>query len=104
MKSLVHIALCVGLAAAGLAGCASAPKEIAASQSTLAIYPNKTSSQKSLNEIPPPAAPIAVAVYGFTDQTGKFQATDTGQSLSRAVTQGGGSILVKALQDVGDRR
>ena len=26
MKSLVHIALCVGLAAAGLAGCASAPK------------------------------------------------------------------------------
>ena len=29
---------------------------------------------------------------------------ETGQTLSRAVTQGGGSILVKALQDAGNRQ
>jgi curli production assembly/transport component CsgG len=98
------ILLAVLLATTGLTACASAPAKVTAATSTLAQYPTKTSLQRSLNEIPPPAAPIAVAVYGFTDQTGKFQASDVGQSLSRAVTQGGGSILVKALQDAGDRK
>lgn len=104
MKQRPAIILSVLLATLGLTACASAPKKVEAATSTLAVYPAKTTQQRSLNEIPPPAAPIAVAVYGFTDQTGKFQASDVGQSLSRAVTQGGGSILVKALQDAGDRR
>jgi curli production assembly/transport component CsgG len=47
---------------------------------------------------------VAVAVYGFTDQTGQFKPSEIGQTLSRAVTQGGGSILVKALQDAGNRQ
>ncbi len=90
-------------AALALAGCATGPAPHA-TRSTLALYPAKTLTQKSLNEIPPPRQPVAVAVYGFADQTGKFEKSDTGQTLSRAVTQGGGSILAKALQDAGDRK
>jgi curli production assembly/transport component CsgG len=72
--------------------------------SSLAVYPHKTQTQHELEMIPPPARPVAIAVYGFTDQTGQFKPSDQGQTLSRAVSQGGGSILVKALQDAGNRQ
>ena len=72
--------------------------------SSFAVIPKKTQTQRLLSEIPPPARPVAVAVYGFTDQTGQFKPSEVGQTLSRAVTQGGGSILVKALQDAGNRQ
>ena len=85
-----------------LGGCAIAPSH--APVTRLAYYPAKTTTQAALNDLPPPRQPLSVAVYGFTDQTGKFEKVDTGQTLSRAVTQGGTSILVKALQDAGDRK
>lgn len=69
-----------------------------------AIIPAKTTTQRMLNDIAPPPRPIAIAVYGFTDQTGQFKPSEVGQTLSRAVSQGGGSILVKALHDAGNRR
>ena len=69
-----------------------------------AFYPDKTQTQHLLEALPAPARQVAVAVYGFTDQTGMFKPSDTGQTLSRAVTQGGASILVKALQDAGQRQ
>jgi curli production assembly/transport component CsgG len=72
--------------------------------STHAVYPRKTETQIALEALPAPQRPIAIAVYGFTDQTGQFKPSETGQTLSRAVTQGGGSILVKALQDAGHRQ
>ena len=85
-----------------LTGCsASAPH---AAVSIAPIYPARTPTQIALNALPPPTRPLAVAVYGFTDQTGKFEKVDNGQTLSRAITQGGTSILVKALQDAGDRK
>jgi curli production assembly/transport component CsgG len=71
---------------------------------SLAHYPARTQTQVLLQELPPPQRPIAVAVYGFTDQTGQFRDVETGQTLSRAVSQGGGSILAKALQDAGNRQ
>src|SRR3546814_3021875 len=52
----------------------------------------------------PPERQVAIAVYGFTDQTGQFKPTEAGQTLSRAVTQGAGAMLVKALQDAGKRK
>lgn len=70
---------------------------------SFAFIPQVTQTQRLLAVIPPPQRPIAVAVYDFTDQTGQFKPTDSVQTLSRAVTQGGGSILVKALQDAGNR-
>ena len=69
-----------------------------------AYIPDKTQTQVLLGQLPAPTRPIAVAVYGFVDQTGQYKPNETGQTLSRAVTQGGGSILVKALQDAGNRQ
>ncbi len=62
-----------------------------------------TPTQTVLSQLPAPREKIAIAVYGFTDQTGQFKPTEAGQTLSRAVTQGATSILVKALQDAGNR-
>ncbi|ADP71293.1 Curli production assembly/transport component CsgG [Rhodomicrobium vannielii ATCC 17100] len=65
------------------------------------------STNSKLRELPPPKAPVAVAVYGYGDQTGQFKPVAEGanvQSLSRAVTQGATSILMKALQDAGNGR
>jgi curli production assembly/transport component CsgG len=53
---------------------------------------------------PPQGGPIAVAVYSFADKTGQRKSVPLIASLSSAVTQGGESYLIKALQDVGDQR
>ncbi|MGI9393896.1 MAG: CsgG/HfaB family protein [Boseongicola sp.] len=60
-----------------------------------------TRSTKALRELLPPQNKVAAAVYGFTDQTGQFKPADTVQQLSRAVTQGATSVLIKAMQDAG---
>lgn len=69
-----------------------------------AFYPERTQTQNLLGAIPAPTRPVAVAVYGFADQTGQFKPVENGQTLSRAVSQGGGAMLVKALQDAGNRQ
>lgn len=53
---------------------------------------------------PKPATgqPIVVAVYQFTDKTGQRKDSASIAKLSSAVTQGGESLLLKALADVGD--
>ncbi len=72
---------------------------------SLAFIPHQTQTQRMLSAIPPPERPVAVAVYDFSDQTGQFKQTDSSaQTLSRAVTQGASAILVKALQDAGNRK
>jgi curli production assembly/transport component CsgG len=53
---------------------------------------------------PPQGGPIAVAVYSFQDKTGQRKSIPLIASLSSAVTQGGESYLIKALQDAGDQR
>jgi curli production assembly/transport component CsgG len=54
--------------------------------------------------LPPQGGPIAVAVYSFHDKTGQRKSVPLIASLSSAVTQGGESYLIKALQDAGDQR
>lgn len=94
--------LLLGAAALALGGCASVerPYEIASGPARVGAL---TASQAELMALPPPAQRLTVAVYDFTDQTGQFRDGASGQSLSRAVSQGGTSILIKALQDAGDR-
>src|SRR3546814_20900234 len=75
-----------------------------AESTSLAYFPKKTQTQLLLNGLPPPERQVAIAVYGFTDQTGQFKPTEAGQTLSRAVTPGAGSMLVQALQDAGKRK
>ena len=60
-----------------------------------------TEVNQSLRDLPPPARKVVVAVYNYADQTGQFKPSETTQTLSKAVTQGSTSILIKALQDVG---
>lgn len=57
-----------------------------------------------LRRLPPPTARTVVSVYDIEDLTGQFKERENVQSLSRAVTQGGAAILIKALQDAGERR
>jgi curli production assembly/transport component CsgG len=99
-------ALCAASSLA-LAGCTTLGRDgrsTIPAMTSFAHIPERTQTQNMLAVIPPPQRPIAIAVYDFTDQTGQFKPTETGQTLSRAVTQGAGSILVKALQDAGNRQ
>ncbi|MGB7409030.1 MAG: CsgG/HfaB family protein [Pontixanthobacter sp.] len=66
-------------------------------------FPKASVSTDKLRALPPAGQKVAVAVYGFTDQTGQFKQTDGAQTLSRAVTQGATSILVKSLHEAGQR-
>ncbi|MAM28218.1 MAG: hypothetical protein CMC13_04280 [Flavobacteriaceae bacterium] len=56
---------------------------------------------KSLLDLPEAAQPVEVAVYNFSDQTGQYKAIENGSTFSTAVTQGGTTILIKALEDSG---
>lgn len=60
-----------------------------------------TTTHRALLDLPPPDGRVVVAVYGYTDQTGQYRFSDSVQTLSRAVTQGATSVLIKALQDAG---
>ena len=93
----------VALTALALGGCAvtDQPLEFISHAAEVGA---PTSSQRDLLVLPAPTARLAVAVYNFSDQTGQFRDGASSQSFSRAVSQGGTSILVKALQDAGNRR
>lgn len=58
-------------------------------------------SSKPLLDLPDVDVPVEVAVYNFSDQTGQYKAIETGSTFSTAVTQGGTTILIKALEDSG---
>lgn len=100
----IGAALAVSIAAIGLSACSDqrawwgTPSE---GFSPPVLNPI-TDTNKSLRELPPAKQKVAIAVYGFMDQTGQMKASDTLQTMSRAVTQGAASVLVKALQDAGN--
>lgn len=98
--SKIALACAIG---ALVVGCTTVP----ASSKFIAKEPvitKSTRTQHELQLLPPPSSAIAVAVYSFEDKTGQFKPTEAGQTLSRAVSQGGSEILVKALQDAGQRK
>jgi len=55
----------------------------------------------NLENLPPPARRVDVAVYQFPDFTGKNEPNDNFAEYSRAVTQGGAGLLVDALKRAG---
>lgn len=63
-----------------------------------------TTQNRALRALPAPSSRVNIAVYDYPDLTGQYKERDTVQSLSRAVTQGGSAMLIKALQDAGERR
>ncbi|HEY3813546.1 MAG TPA: CsgG/HfaB family protein [Caulobacteraceae bacterium] len=98
---MLRISIVVALAAALLAGCAYTPSPAVMNKQP--VFPKPTASQTELNALPPADHPISVAVYGFQDQTGQFKPSAQGQTLSRAVSQGGASMLMRSLQETGKR-
>lgn len=96
--------VCLGLSAtvlaAALSGCQSAPDDGLAVPSLTPI----TKPALTLRTLPAPTERIAVAVYDFPDLTGQYKDTETVQTLSRAVTQGGAPMLISALEEAGQRR
>jgi len=80
-----------------MGGCASVePVEL----SSPAYLTPAAKGQHDLVRLPPPKGRVAIAVYGFRDQTGQYKpAPDS--SFSTAVTQGAAAMLTKALRDSG---
>jgi len=58
-------------------------------------------STKPLLDLPTAAQPVEVAVYNFSDQTGQYKAIESGSTFSTAISQGGTTMLIKALEDSG---
>lgn len=71
-----------------------------ASPSPNATLAPRTEVSRDLLQLPAPKGKVAVAVYGFRDQTGQYK-PQPDSSFSTAVTQGAASMLVKALRDSG---
>jgi len=95
---LISAALIVGL----MFGCSGVRKSLHKTKAeNLHNRLNVTSTHKDLVSLPAPSRQIEVGVYKFQDQTGQFKPKENATSFSTAVTQGGTSMLVKALEDSG---
>ncbi len=58
-----------------------------------------TPHTEKLKKLPLPKEPVVVGVYNFKDQTGQYKNVELGNSFSTAVSQGGTTMLIKALED-----
>jgi curli production assembly/transport component CsgG len=101
IRATTLIGMAAALGSLALSGCA-VPKNLSLVRPALPTLAPVTPAQRDLVYLPPPQQPIPVAVYGFSDQTGQLRPSENVQSLSRAVTQGGTSVLIKALRDAGN--
>jgi curli production assembly/transport component CsgG len=102
-RSLKACRVAVAIASAiALAGCASIAKRQLSEGMMPPVLNPITEVNQSLRMLPPPAHSVVIAVYNYADQTGQFKPMDNIQSLSKAVTQGATSVLIKALQDCGN--
>lgn len=91
----------ITLAVLALTGCAQMPTEWVDSAPVRAEVAKTV--KKEFDTIPGPAAgrQLSVAVYGFKDLTGQRKPSQNLANLSTAVTQGGETFLIQALQNVG---
>lgn len=78
-----------------LSGCANIHMNLA-QEEPVKLTPRQTLMER-LPELDGPQ--IAIAVYGFADKTGQKKPNDRLALFSSAVTQGGETFLIKALQD-----
>jgi len=64
----------------------------------------ETRINTALRDLPPASRTPVVAVYRFADQTGQHKPSEQFAEYSRAVTQGGASLLVASLKEAGRGR
>lgn len=87
----------VGVVSLGLTACIQIPHPPSTVNEAAVLTP-ATPSTQDLMQLPLPRERLAVAVYGFRDQTGQYKPYPE-SSFSTSVTQGATSMLVKALKD-----
>jgi curli production assembly/transport component CsgG len=80
-----------------LAGCQTGQKL----DTPAAALTSPTKTTAKVQTLPAPAVPVDVAVYDFPDLTGQAKPNDNFAEYSRAVTQGGASILIDVLKKTG---
>ena len=84
-----------------LAGCATPGKLPDRLSSTPTVQDNPMVAE--LHDVPALGAPkMTIGVYSFTDRTGQRAPSDTGASLSSAVTQGAEVWVIDALMELGN--
>lgn len=83
-----------------LQGCAVREPMPAEHDEDMPTLTPRASTYYDLLQLPKPRGKLVAAVYGFRDQTGQYKPMPS-SSFSTAVTQGGGSMLVDALQASG---
>lgn len=54
---------------------------------------------EKLVNFPLPQEPVVAGVYNFKDQTGQYKSVENGSTFSTAISQGGTTMLIKALED-----
>jgi len=96
MKIFSIIILAAGLM---LTGCVTAPKDLVREEPVLSMPP---SQEKFDSVLPLDGKPMTIALYSFTDKTGQRKPSEKFSQLSSAVTQGGESWVIQALQEVGN--
>lgn len=95
-RRLLPIGLALAVAVFVTGGCAS----LDPAYETKDAHPGlQSTAHDELVSLPAPQDKVVVSVYQFRDQTGQYKPQERGSSFSRAVTQGGTAILVKALKD-----
>ena len=95
MRFLLILCLAVVLAAGGCAPYFHQPFTTERARLGAEVRGNQ-----ELTQLPePPTDRVVVAVYKFRDQTGQYKPTQGGSSFSTAITQGGTSILLRALEE-----
>ena len=102
LSTLMRRVLLIG-ACTALAACTSDMRGIYDGPQTATVG-DLTAQNKALRQIPDPKQRIVVSVYDFPDLTGQYKEREITQTLSRAVTQAGTPLLIKALQDAGEGR
>jgi curli production assembly/transport component CsgG len=88
------------LAAALLGGCNSIGVNDTLAQPPVVTPPSQT--RLYLENLPPPARKIDVALYSFPDLTGQNKPNENYADYSRAVTQGGAAFVMDALGRAGN--
>lgn len=100
LNCFIHKILAASIFALSVGGCAyTGTLHDPVTPAATMVAPTKTGVV--LEALPPPRQKLDVAVYNFPDLTGQNKTNDNFAEFSRAVTQGGSSILTDVLVKAG---
>lgn len=102
MQMKAHVAFGLVLALSACAGPLPMMYDKAGQPQFSAEQAQTTDQSRALRAVPPPERKLTVSVFEMPDMSGQYKESNTGQNLSRAVTQGGADILIKALLEAAD--